>query len=505
MGALALKRVAVFAPRDPREARAAVPALRSLSGSSEGWEVEVYAVDDAVDALQTLGVTSTLMEVGLGAALREFAPDAVVLMDPSDEDAVAAREAGVALRVGWGPSLGALTHAVQPARLRGREHRPDPSRVYLDVVGLLGALPTSTSPELSPRLPEGRVLLRLPNWLGDAVQCEPLLRAFNGSAERLTLVGPIALQLLFSESLSGATWLPQGAGARAWRGNDLALLLDGSLRSAFKAALAGIPERVSWARGGKSLLLTDAVCPPRELGAPAVGCGRPGSHPRWLPRPFEVSIRELASAAGVELEGEGPRLSAGEEGRGAAKELLSAAGVSPGERFVLAAVGGRPGSAKAAPVETWGATLEALRAKDDVPVLLTCGPGEEGRMEAVVERGVPEGVSCTRGGATGLGALLGLLEEAAAFVTADSGPRHLAAATGCPSVVLHGPTDPRHSGVTGARISVSRLWSPCGPCHRERCPLTGSEHLACFGVGHAESVAAMLCGLLAPEAEEMKP
>ena len=125
-------------------------------------------------------------------------------------------------------------------------------------------------------------------------------------------------------------------------------------------------------------------------------------------------------------------------------------------------------------------------------------------MGSVMARGVPEGVSCTVGGATELKSLLGLLEEAAAFVAADSGPRHLAAAAGCPSVVLHGPTDPRHSGLTGARISVSRLYVPCGPCHRERCPLKGSEHLACFGVGHAESAAAMLCELLAPEAEEKK-
>ena len=499
-----MKRVAVFAPRAAEEARAVVPALRALSESPERLEVDVLAVDEAAVVLRELGVSSTPLERGLGEALAALAPDAVVLMDPSEEDARTARAAGVELRVGWGPSLGALTHAVQPARLRSRDHRPDPSRLYLDVVGLLGALPTTASGARSPRLPEGRVLVRLPNWLGDVVQCEPLLRAFEGSAERLTLVGPSALRPLFSEVLAGSTWLSRREGTRAWRGNDLALLLDGSVRSALKAALAGVPKRVSWARGGKRLLLTDALRPPRELGAPAVGCGRHGSQPRWLPRPFDVSVGELASAAGIELEGESPRLFAGEMGRGAARELLREAGIDRGERFVLASIGGRSGSAKAAPVETWSATLEAFRAESAVPVLLTCGPGEEERMESVVARGVPEGVSCAVGGSTGLKPLLGLLEEAAAFVTADSGPRHLAAAAGCPSVVLHGPTDPRHSGLTGAPIRVSRLYVPCGPCHLERCPLTGSERLACFGVAHAESAAAMLCELLAPEAEEKK-
>ena len=500
-----MKRVAVIAPRDAAEARAAVPALRALSESPEGLEVEVYAIDEAADALRALEVTSTPLVEGLGVALTALAPDAVVLMDPSGEDAVAARDAGVELRVGWGSSLGALTHAVQPARLHKRDHRPDPSRTYLDVVGLLGVLPISASPKTSHRLPDGRVLLRLPNWLGDVVQCEPLLRMFSGSTERLTVVGPRALQPLFSETLAGATWLSRGAGARAWQGNDLALLLDGSMRSAWRAALAGIPKRVSWARGGKRLLLTHAVRPPRELGAPAVGCGRSGSSPRWLPRPFDVSVTELASAAGIDIRGESPRLAATEEGLHAADALLDEAGLNTGERFVLAAVGGRRRSAKAAPPETWAATFEALRERTSAPILLTCGPGEEERMEEVASHGLPEGVTCTEGGATDLSVLLGLLERAAAFVTADSGPRHLAAATGCPSVVLHGPTDPRHSSVTGAPISISRLWVPCGPCHQERCPLRGSEHLACFGVGHAESAAAMLCGLLAPEAEEMNP
>ncbi|MCH2106399.1 MAG: hypothetical protein MK291_07150, partial [Planctomycetes bacterium] len=396
--------------------------------------------------------------------------------------------------------LGALTHAVQPGRLRGQHHRPLRGRVYLDVVGLLGALPTIAGPEEELRLPEGRVLLRLPNWLGDVVQCEPLLRAFEESAERLTLVGPRALRELFSDALSGATWLPRGVGVGAWRGHDIALLLDGSFRSALTATLARVPKRVSWARGGKRPLLTDAVIPPRELGAPALGCGRPGEGSRWLPRPFEVSVRELASAAGIHLDGGAPRLSAGEEGRRSAAVLLEAAEIGPGERFLLASVGGRAGSAKAAPTETWGATLEAVRRELDLPVLLTCGPGEEARMKELVERGVPDGVRATAGGATELGALLGLLEGAAAFLTADSGPRHLAAAAGCPSVVLHGPTDPRHSALTAAPTRVSRLEVPCGPCHLERCPLKGEERLACFGVGHADAAAAMLCELLASEA-----
>ena len=498
-----MKHVAVVAPRESPEARAAVAAIRALLAASEIEEVEVLAGREAGDVLGAAGITSAPLEGGVRRTLLERSPEAVVLMDPLEADAVEAREAGVDLRMGWGARLGALTHAVQPARFEGGVFRPDPARIYLDLVGLCGALPTTGPPDLAPQAPEGRVLVRLPNWLGDLVQCEPLLRIFTDSAERLTVVGPRAAEALFGEVLPGASWLSREEGARAWRGHDLALLLDGSIRSAWRAALARIPRRVSWARGGKTPWLTAAVRPPRELGDAAIGCGRPGSSPRWLPRPFDVSVAELASAAGIQVPGGGPQLGANEDGRRAAGRILEEAGIGAGDDFVLAAVGGRPGSAKAAPSETWRALLETFRAESSVPVLLTSGPGEEECLQALMDFGLPEGVTSTSGGATELEALIGLLERANAFVAVDSGPRHLAAAMGRPSVVLHGPTDPRHSGMTGAPIRSSRLEVPCGPCHLEKCPLSGSEHLACFGLDHVASAVAMLYELLAPEAEDI--
>ncbi len=496
-----MKRVAVLAPRRSTEARAAVAAILALEAAPEIEEVDVLADGESADVLGAAGISTASVADGVRAALLARAPEAVVLMDPMAEDALEARAAGVGLRLGWGKSLGALTHAVQPARLRGAEFRPDPRRTYLDVVGLCGALPSEVPEELEARAPEGRVLIRLPNWLGDVVQCEPLLRIFADSAERLSVVGPRSAEALFGDSLRSATWLSRAEGVRAWRGHDLALLFDGSLRSAMRSFLARIPRRVSWARGGKTPWLTSAVRPPRELGSAALGCGRAGPSPRWLPRPFDVSVAELASAAGFEVPGGGPRLSVSGDGRREAEGLLDGAGLGAQDVFLLAAVGGRAGSAKAAPKETWAAVFESFRARSGAPVLLTCGPGEEQRLQELVELGLPVGVSPVEGGATGLQALLGLMERASAFVSTDSGPRHLAAALGRPSVVLHGPTDPRHSGVAHARIRSSRLQVPCGPCHLERCPLKGSEHLACFGLDHAVSAAAMLCELLSHEAE----
>jgi ADP-heptose:LPS heptosyltransferase len=67
-----------------------------------------------------------------------------------------------------------------------------------------------------------------------------------------------------------------------------------------------------------------------------------------------------------------------------------------------------------------------------------------------------------------------LLERADLFIGADSGPSHLAASVGIPSVVLFSGTN---------RVAQWRPWSrrtlvlrvavPCRPCHEKICPLAG--------------------------------
>ena len=495
MGAFEVRSLAVIAPRSADEARAAANAIRTLVTARVAHQVEVFAAPEALVELVGEGITAQPLLGSVEDALRSVEADGAVLMDPRETDALEARAAGARLRFGWGERLGALTHALRPARLNGTVYRPMAARTYLDLVGLCGALSGERLPDVAPCVPDGRILLRLPNWLGDIIQCEPLLRSFVGTADRLTLVGPRVAERFFGQMLSGARWLETDSSARTWRDHELALLLDGSLRSAFRAARARIPRRVSWARGGKSLFLTEAVSPARELGQPALGCGVIGSSPRYLARPFDVAVRELASAAGLEIASGAPRLNVTGAGQEKAERLLESVGIGAGTEFVLAAVGGRPGSAKVIPASTLSTLLAAFRRESSLPVLLTCGPGEEGSLSFPQEDGLPSGVSHV--GATDLEALSGLLERASAFLTSDSGPRHLAAALGRPTVVLHGPTDPRHSGLRGAPVKVSRLQVACGPCHKERCPLSGEDHMACFGESHSASAAAMLCELLA--------
>ncbi len=78
------------------------------------------------------------------------------------------------------------------------------------------------------------------------------------------------------------------------------------------------------------------------------------------------------------------------------------------------------------------------------------------------------------GGRTDLALLAAGLEECAVVLSNDSGPLHLAAAVGTPTVSLWGAGDPASTGVLGEEHRILRRPSlPCVPCVRNECPRSG--------------------------------
>jgi len=126
-----------------------------------------------------------------------------------------------------------------------------------------------------------------------------------------------------------------------------------------------------------------------------------------------------------------------------------------------------PGAAwpnKRWPPERFGEVAAFLREIRDLPSVVLWGPGEEGLAGAVVERsdGAARVAPATR-----IGDLLALSRAASLMISGDTGPLHLAAAVGTPTVSLFGPTDPQRNGPWSADdVAVSRYGS-CG-CHYER-------------------------------------
>jgi heptosyltransferase-2 len=352
----------------------------------------------------------------------------------------------------------------------------------------------------APLSPAARVFVRLPRWLGDFVASEPLVRALDAHLVRgtLTLAGAGAHLALFEGRFPRVRRLPlDGARERVadWRGHELALLCTGSLRHAALAFLAGIPRRAGFARGGRGPLLTDAFVPGRERGGVPLGLGRAGRGARILPRPLERSLGELAAVLGVASRDLRPRLEVQASWRVAARARRAALGLALEAPFVLANVGARAESAKAYPSAHWAAVLAPLARESALPVLLACGPGEEPAL-AAVQAALPAAKALVAPPAA-LPELAAHCAEARLVLGTDSGPRHVARALGAPLVCVAGPTDPRHTAGERARETLLRVEVPCGPCHRERCPLRADEHHRCMRALEPERVLAVARAALA--------
>ncbi|MEW6324530.1 MAG: glycosyltransferase family 9 protein, partial [Nitrospirota bacterium] len=121
-----------------------------------------------------------------------------------------------------------------------------------------------------------RVIVRVPNWVGDAVHALPALAALRShfaSAEMTVLargeVGALfhhhpAVDRVVSYGASGqrrSLW--EAAGRLRRESYEIGILLTNAFEGAWLFFLAGIPRRYGYARDGRSWLLTDRQpCPP---------------------------------------------------------------------------------------------------------------------------------------------------------------------------------------------------------------------------------------------------
>lgn len=72
-------------------------------------------------------------------------------------------------------------------------------------------------------------------------------------------------------------------------------------------------------------------------------------------------------------------------------------------------------------------------------------------------------------GRTDLKTLAALYEKASIVVSTDTGPMHLAAATGTPVVAIFGPTAPWRTGPFGEGHKIIRVGLECSPCFKRQC------------------------------------
>lgn len=307
-----------------------------------------------------------------------------------------------------------------------------------------------------------RVLVRLPNWLGDALMARPLLHALRAAdpAATVAAVGPapllglLAPERLWDEAHAWPLAPASRAALRAARA-DLALVLPPSFSSAWFAWRAGARARVGFAHEGRSFLLT------RALRRPARG-----------DRHLAGEYLDLGEAAGVPPAGPPPPLPVTAEAAAEARALAGAADAP----YAVLAPGATYGPAKRWPAARFAEAGRRLAARGWR--LLACGAA--GEREACEE--VARGCGATPlAGRTSLPVMAALCAGAAGVVSNDSGLAHLAGAVGAPTVTVFGSTSSAWTAPLGPRTAVAQRPPVCSPCFARTCRI-GYTCLEAVGV-----------------------
>ena len=322
-------------------------------------------------------------------------------------------------------------------------------------------------------------LIIAPQWIGDAVMSEPLLRTLAERGEALAVaalpwVAPVyrampqvgeVIELPFAHGR--LDWAARRRLAAGLRGRfDTAYVLPNSLKAALIPFFAGIPKRVGYHGEGRYVLLN------RRLPNPG---GRP---------PMVAFYRALSGAAPTN---EQPRL---HFDAARLQQATAAVSLTP-QHYWAFAPGAEYGPAKCWPASHYAELARALHRAHGLPIVLL-GSGKEAALCDEIAQAAP-GACSVLAGKTSLIDAMALIAAARGVVSNDSGLMHVAAAFGIAQVAVFGSTSPEHTPPLNDKARVlwlkEELQLDCAPCFDRVCRF---GHTRCLtGVAPARVQAAL--------------
>ncbi len=319
-----------------------------------------------------------------------------------------------------------------------------------------------------------RLLVRGPNWIGDAVMCEPALSAVRGlfpEAEVTLLVKPTIAELLAHHPAVDCTLVYEDRRKHAglagkWalaeelrrRRFDLAILFQNAFEAALISFLAGIARRYGYATDGRGWLLTDPVA----------------RGPNTVRKHQVQYYLDLLRPLGVNGSAAAPKLFLSEQEEREMTAKLAGRGVEAGDLVIGLNPGSTYGGAKRWLPDRFAETVQRVAADQrrtgrQAHVVIVGAKGEEALALSIADRlSVP---AILLSGQTTVRELMAVTKRCDLFLTNDTGPMHIAAAFGVPVVAVFGPTDHRTTSPIGERHAIVRQPVDCAPCLLRECPI----------------------------------
>lgn len=324
---------------------------------------------------------------------------------------------------------------------------------------------------MSPRPDKlSNILIRVPNWLGDTMMSTAAVKEVQAlyPQARVSILAKAVFSTFWKDFPGVEEVIPLEKGFSGfWRTVssiqqkefNAALILPTSFSSAFLAFFADIPVRIGWGGEGRDLFLTRVVPHPRPRQ----------KHLVWeyldlVHEGFEKPSKEKRIGLDCAVSKEALR---------GLEQVFADAGVSSKKPFIAFSPGAAYGQAKRWPLPYWKELMGKLFGERNEDFLILGGLEEERYLKPLMEGWGPWESKRLHllAGRTSPTILAAMLSKCRLLVTNDTGPMHVAAAAGTPTVALFGSTSPTWTRPFGTGHEVIYKHLECSPCFQRTCPI----------------------------------
>jgi heptosyltransferase II len=313
------------------------------------------------------------------------------------------------------------------------------------------------------------MVIRTPNWVGDAVMSTPLLRAVrkNFPHTHITLLAKSWVAPVYANNphvnqiITYDTTGRHGGFIGKFRlakdlrrhGFDLALLLQNAFEAALLAFLAGIPVRLGYDTDVRTMLLTHPV-----HRFPA------------LKRLHQIAYYlEILKGVKLTVNSTEMEIFISDSEKSQAIQRIRASGFSDSSCVIGINPGAAFGTAKRWFIDRFAELCNRLKSFPDVCFLIFGGAGEEELGKHIAESA---GDACINlCGETSLREAISLIAQCHLFITNDSGLMHVAAALNIPQIAIFGSTDHTTTSPRSHLSHIVRMPVACSPCMKPDCPI----------------------------------
>jgi len=322
--------------------------------------------------------------------------------------------------------------------------------------------------------------------IGDMVASLPAIRSLKAvfPAAQLTVVAPASILPLLKNTPGidrllayRGFWLT----IRALRKERFSLMVDPLMDYTLKTALIAFFSRSGLTAGfdiaGRGRIFNIAL-------KPEPGGKKMHEYLLDLIRAIAVLARRDSGFPADAL----PRIFLSEEDKVFAADLIKSAGINEGELVVGIAAGGKFPSQRW-DIKNFAILAQRVSDKHKARIVLIGSAQERGSVEGLASLSALRPVLAV---GLPLNKLAALISKMDLLICNNSGPLHIAAALGVPTVSTMGPTAPHLWHPAGERNIVIRRDLACSPCNKAAC--SRHECMGLITVKEMEDAAGVLIG-----------